>query len=44
MLHHLISKCVFQVELMRETKQMYIKVQFDNVDEVLYEKHIATEL
>ncbi|MNW41899.1 hypothetical protein D3C74_190540 [compost metagenome] len=41
MLHSLIGKFVSQIRVMRETKQMYITVQFTNVDEVLYEKNIV---
>lgn len=44
MLHQMISKFVSQVRVMRETKQLHIKVHFASEDEVLYEKHMVTEL
>jgi len=41
MLHSLIGKFVWQVRVLRETKQVHITVRFANADEVLYEKSIV---
>ncbi|WP_244157844.1 hypothetical protein [Paenibacillus typhae] len=44
MLHQIVSKFVSKVVVQRETKNVYVKVQFVNADDVLYEKNIVAEM
>ncbi|QUL55197.1 hypothetical protein KDC22_00965 [Paenibacillus tritici] len=44
MLHQIVNKFVSRVVVQRETKNVYVTVQFVNADEVLYEKKIVVGL
>jgi DNA invertase Pin-like site-specific DNA recombinase len=44
MLHSLVGKFVSRVQIMREMKQVHIKVQFASGEEILYERHVVTKL
>lgn len=44
MLNQLAAKFVSKVFIQRETKRLYLTVQFNQGDNNFYEKHITTEL